>query len=52
MLIDARTTPALKEARYKCEEGEKGGSGREKRQLRETERGGNVRMCMVQVKSL
>lgn len=22
MLIDARTTPALKEARYKCEEGE------------------------------
>jgi hypothetical protein len=22
MLIDARTTPALKEARYKCEKGE------------------------------
>jgi hypothetical protein len=24
MLIDARTTPALKEARYKCEKGEMG----------------------------
>lgn len=38
MLIDARTTPALKEARYKCEDGEMeegtGGEGRENRQLR------------------
>lgn len=48
MLIDARPTPALKEAKYKCEEGE----GRENRQLRKTERGNDVRVCMAQVKSL